>query len=227
MRQGDGVEAVRERPGALSGAEPVIGQGAWVPIVIAAAVLTVVAVIVVMANEPVWQLLGVGRGLFPPEYYSLSGLIVIAATTLGQFAGWLIGIGVLAFAWHLLGRPVTPLVIRLAATVIYLGLVALPLFFFHVLFGQPLAGIPREGLAEWVAANHPGAYGLLFPGHPIVDFSLIPLAVIALGLLWGFGDRVLRHRALQTLLALVVMATSLAVAFSLAIHSTLIHIRIG
>lgn len=227
MKHGDGVEAVRGRAEVLSRAEPVIGQGAWVAIVVAAAVAVLVAAIVAMANEPVWALLGAGRGLVPPEYYQLSALVIVTATTLGQFAGWIIGTAVLSFAWHLLGKPVTPFFVRGAMTVIYLGLVALPLFFFHVLFGQPLAGIPREGIAEWVVQNHPGAYGLLFTAHPVVDLLLIPYTVIVLALLWGLGDRVLRVRGLQIVLALVVVATSLSVALSLAIHSTLVHIRIG
>lgn len=227
MRHGDGVEAVRGRTEVLSGAEPLIGQGAWVAIVVAVVVAILAGALVVMANQPVWQLLGAGRGLIPEEYYHLSALVIVMATTLGQFAGWIIGTAVLAFAWHLLGKPVTPLYVRGAMTVIYLGLVALPLFFFHALFGQPLAGIPREGFAEWVAANHPGAYGLLFSAHPIVDLSLIPYAVITLALLWGLGDRVLRNRGLQIVLALVVMATSFSVALSLAIHSTLVHLRIS
>lgn len=227
MKHGDGVQAIRGRAEALSGVEPAIGRGAGVAVVIAAVAAVVAAAIVVLANQPVWGLLGAGRGLIPEEYYHLSALVIITATTLGQFAGWLIGIAVLAFAWHLLGKTVTPLVIRIAATVIYLGLVALPLFFFHVLFGQPLAGIPREGLAEWVAENHPGAYWLLFTAHPAVDLSLVPYTVIVLILLWGLGDRALRVRGLQIVLALAVMATSLSVALSLAIHSTLVHIRIS
>ena len=227
MKHGDGVEAVRGRPEALAGAEPVIGQGAWVAIVVAAVVAILAAAVVVMAYQPVWQLLGAGRGLVPPEFYHLSALVIITATALGQYAGWIIGTAVLSFAWHLLGRPVTPLFVRGAMTVIYLGLVALPLFFFHVLFGQPLEEIPREGLAEWLAQNHPGAYGLLFTAHPVVDLSLVPYAVIVLALLWGLRDRALRNRGLQILLALFVMATSLSVALSLAIHSTLVHIRIG
>ncbi|MDP2605992.1 MAG: hypothetical protein Q8S00_25905 [Deltaproteobacteria bacterium] len=69
---------------------------------------------------------------------------------------------------------------------------------------------------EWLAANYPDAYWLLIYGHPMGEFSLIPLAIVFLGLLWKYEDRVQREPMFQNALAL-----------SLAIHSILVHIRIG
>lgn len=57
-------------------------------------------------------------------------------------------------------------------------------------------------------------------------FLVVPLAVVFLGILWGFSDRVQRDPVFRTVLALALLGTSLAVALSLAIHSTLAHIRI-
>jgi hypothetical protein len=99
--------------------------------------------------------------------------------------------------------------------------------FFHVIYGGWLLGMPREGLAEWLMVNHRGAYWLLIYAHPIIDFSLIPLAVVFLGVLWKYGERVQRDTTLQTVLALSLFGSSLAIALSLAIHSSLIHARIG
>ena len=59
-----------------------------------------------------------------------------------------------------------------------------------------------------------------------MDYSLIPLGVVFLGVLWGFGDRAQRSLVLQTILALALFGTSLSVALSLGIHSTLVHIRL-
>jgi len=97
---------------------------------------------------------------------------------------------------------------------------------YHILYGQWLLGIPRAGLEEWLAANYPDAHWFLITAHPIVDLSLVPLAALFLGLLWGLGERVQERRVLQTLLALALLGTSLAVALSLGIHSTLVHIRL-
>jgi len=68
---------------------------------------------------------------------------------------------------------------------------------------------------------------LLIYAHPFVDLSLIPLAVVFLGILWMSGERAKRNWLLRTVLAISLLATSLAVALSLGIHSTLVHIRIG
>ena len=54
----------------------------------------------------------------------------------------------------------------------------------------------------------------------------MPLAVIFLGALWGLGEAMRRTMLVRTVLALALLGTSLAVALSLAIHSTLVHIRI-
>jgi hypothetical protein len=42
---------------------------------------------------------------------------------------------------------------------------------------------PNAEWKEWLAANYPDAYWLLIYGHPIGEFSLIPLAIVFLGLL--------------------------------------------
>jgi hypothetical protein len=86
---------------------------------------------------------------------------------------------------------------------------------------------PNAEWKEWLAANYPDAYWLLIYGHPIEEFSLIPLAIIFLGLLWKYGDRVQREPIFQNALVLSLLGTSLAIALSLAIHSILVHIRIG
>jgi hypothetical protein len=112
-------------------------------------------------------------------------------------------------------------------SVVYLGLLLVPLFFFHVLYGRWLLGISRPGLADWLWVNHPGAAWLLITAHPIIDLSLIPLAAVFLWILWRDGERVQREFGLQTALALSLLGTSLMVALSLAIHSTLVHVRIG
>jgi hypothetical protein len=112
-------------------------------------------------------------------------------------------------------------------TAVYLGFAGIPFLFFHILYGGWLLGMPREGLEEWLAANHPGAYWLLIYAHPVIDFSLIPLAAVFLGILWMYGERVQREQRLQMVLALSLFGTSLAIALSLAIHSTLAHARVG
>jgi uncharacterized membrane protein YqjE len=66
----------------------------------------------------------------------------------------------------------------------------------------------------------------LISAHPVVDLSLIPLAVLFFWVMWKAGDRVQQSTALQTVLALALLGTSLAIALSLAIHSTLVHIRL-
>jgi hypothetical protein len=78
-----------------------------------------------------------------------------------------------------------------------------------------------------LAANYPDAYWFLIYAHPVVDLSLIPLGIVFLGILWWFSDRVQRDPVFRTVLALALLGTSLAVALSLAIHSTLVHIRIS
>ncbi|MFB3816550.1 MAG: hypothetical protein ACE147_02695 [Candidatus Methylomirabilales bacterium] len=195
---------------------------------IAAALTLVVLVLVVAASTSAWSLLAAGRNLIPEAYYPASGFLLVLATTVGQLVGWA---GASALCLHvltLLRIPATWTSVRLAMSVIYLGLTVLPLLAYEVIFGQPLLGLPRTGLEEWLAATHPDAHWLLFRAHPVVDYSLLPLAAVFLGVLWGAGERVVRQSLLvQTILALALFLTSLSVALSLGIHSTLVHIRMG
>jgi hypothetical protein len=202
--------------------------GALGPVALAAVVVTAAAYAITTATPSAWRLLGAGRGLVPEPYYPLSGFVIVLATALGQFVGWAAASGLLAHAWGLVtGRPVTGAVVRGAMAVVYLGLVSGPLLAFHVLFGQPLLGLAREGLEAWLAASHPDAHLLLYRVHPIVDLSLVPLSLAVLGILWWARDDRLGQRALQFLVALLILGTSLAVALSLAVHSVLAHVRIG
>jgi len=180
-----------------------------------------------VASKPAWDLLGAGRGFVPEELYSVSGFLLVLGTTLGQAIGWAMGVAIAIYVINLFGFPLTWHTARWTMSAIYLGLVALPLLVFHVLYGDWLLGIPRTGISEWLAENHPLARWLVIYAHPVIDLSLIPLAAIFLGILWKYGERLQREISLQTALALTLLGTSLAVALSLAIHSILVHLRIN
>lgn len=197
------------------------------PALIAAASVTILLLIIVAASKSAWLLLGAGRGFVPEGYYHVWGFILTFGTVLGQAVGWAGGSGIAYYVMTLVGLPANWATVRLAMSIVYLGLGGLPFFVYHILYGGWLLNIPRAGLKEWLAANYPGAYWFLITAHPIIDFSLIPLGIIFLWILWKLGDRVQRDPILQTVLALTLLGTSLAVALSLAIHSTLVHIRIG
>jgi len=197
------------------------------PALIAATAVTIVLLIVVATSKSAWMLLGAGRGFIPEGYYHLWGFILIFGTLFGQAAGWAGGSGIAFYVMTMVGFRANWTTARLAMSIVYLGLAGLPLSVYHIFYGGWLLGLPRVGLKEWLAANYPDAYWLLIYAHPVVDLSLVPLAAIFLGILWKFGDRVQRDSTLQTVLALSLLGTSLAVALSLGIHSALVHIRIG
>jgi hypothetical protein len=198
----------------------------WLPVLTAAIAVTVVLLLVVWASPSAWHLLGAGRGLVPEAFYPLSGFLLVLGTTFGQAVGWVAGVAVLVYLMTLLGIPATWPTVRFAMTVVYVGLLVVPLFVYHALFGGWLLGIPRAGLPDWLATHHPDARWLLITAHPVVDLSLVPLAVVFLAALWGGGGRIRQSAALQTVAALALLGTSLAVALSLAIHSTLVHVRL-
>jgi hypothetical protein len=199
----------------------------WRPVVTAAAIVTILLLLIVVASKPAWDLLGAGRGFIPEELYLLSGFFLVLGTTFGQAIGWAIGTGIAIYLMTLFGYLPDWKAARIAMSIVYFGLLLAPLFFFHILYGGWLLGIPRPGLADWLWANHPGAAWLLLTAHPIVDLSLIPLAIIFLWILWRREQRLQGEFALQTGLALSLLGTSLMVALSLAIHSTLVHVRVG
>ncbi|MBI2357491.1 MAG: hypothetical protein HYV04_01005 [Deltaproteobacteria bacterium] len=197
------------------------------PTLAAAFTVTVVLMLIVAASKPAWLLLGAGRGFVPEEYYHVWGFVLTLGTVFGQAVGWAGGSAVAFYVMAALGFPPTWATVRLAMSVVYVGLAVLPLWAYHVLYGSWLLGLPRAGLDEWLSANYPGARWFLITSHPIVDYSFIPLAVVFLGLLWWFGERLRQEAILRTALALALLTTSLAVALSLAIHSILVHVRIG
>jgi hypothetical protein len=199
----------------------------WRPVLIAAAIVTVLLLVIVATSHPAWSLLGIGRGFVPEELYPVSGFLIVLALTFAHAVGWAIGSGVVFYIMTLFGSAANWATGRIAMGIAYLALGPLPLLLFHILFGGTLLGMPRAGLREWLAAEHPGASWLLITAHPIIDYSLIPLGLIFLGLLWKYSERLERERLFQTALALSLLGTSLAVALSIAIHSTLVHARIG
>jgi hypothetical protein len=162
----------------------------------------------------------------PEAWYPVSGFVVVLATTFGQAAGWAAASALLYYLMTLVGPTAGWGTARLVMSVAYLGLAGLPSLVFHGLFGQWLLGLPRTGLVEWLATHYPDAHWLLIRAHPFIDLALIPLGLVFLGLLWGAGDTVRRSRAAQTVAALALLGTSLALALSMAIHSTLVHIRL-
>ncbi len=197
------------------------------PTAIASLAVTILLAFIVAASKPAWALLGAGRGFIPEGYYHLWGFVLLFGTLFGQAVGWAGGSAIAFYAMTLVGFRAGWATARLAMSIVYLGLAALPLSVFHILFGGWLLNMPRVGLDEWLTANHPGARWLLISAHPIIDYSLFPLGALFLGLLWWFGERVERNPFYQTMAAALLLLTSLAVALSLGIHSTLIHIRIG
>jgi hypothetical protein len=199
----------------------------WRPVVTGVVAVTVLLLIIVVASKPAWDLLGAGRGFVPEELYLLSGFLLVLGTTIGQAIGWATGSGIAVYLMMLWGYPLDWRTARIVMSIVYLGLAGVPLLFFHIFYGGWLLGMPRPGLNDWLWANHPGAAWLLITAHPVVDLSLIPLAVIFLWILWRYEERVQRESALQTALTLSLLGTSLAVALSLAIHSTLVHLRVG
>lgn len=222
MTAGD-VTAVAADPdkAVVAGARPL-----WLPVVIALAVVTALLALVVGASPSAWRLLGAGRGFVPEDLYVASGFVLTLATTLGQAVGWAVGSALLFHVLTLAGARAAWPAARLAMTVVYVGLAALPMGLFHLVAGGWLLGMPRVGLTEWLREHHADAYWLLITAHPVVDFSLIPLGVLFLWALWRPGERVRHSFGLQTVGWLTLLGTSLAVALSLAIHSTLVHIRL-
>ncbi len=196
-----------------------------IPVGIAAVVISAAAVMVVMASRSAWFLLGAGRGFVPEEYFHVWGLVIMLGTTFGQAAGWAGASAVGYYVLTLVGFRAAWTTARFAMSLVYIGLAAIPLAAYHI-YDRWLLGISRQGLEEWISANVPDSRWFLLTTHEVVDYSLIPLGVVFLGLLWGFGDRVQRDPILQTMAALALLGTSLAMALSLGIHSILIHIRL-
>jgi hypothetical protein len=197
------------------------------PALIASVIVTILLMVIIGLSKSAWMLLGAGRGFIPEGYYHLWGFVLEFGTVFGQAVGWAGGSAIAFYALTLVGFRSNWNTARLAMSIVYIGLVLLPFSAYHILFGGPLLGMPREGLHEWLAQHYPDAPWLVFSGHLIIDYSLIPLALIFLGLLWKFGDRVQRSPLFQTALALTLLLTSLAVALSLGIHAILAHLRMG
>lgn len=195
--------------------------------IIAATTVTILLMLIVATSKSAWLLLGAGRGFIPEEYYHLWGFVLELGTVFGQAVGWAGGSGIAFYVMTLVGFRASWTTVRLAMSIVYVGLAVLPFSAYHILYGGWLLGMPRVGLDEWLTQNYPDARWLLITAHPMIDLSLVPLAAIFLGILWKFGDRAQRDPTLQTVLALSLLGTSLAVALSLGIHSALVHIRIG
>lgn len=211
--------------------QPVELPAGWMrlaaPAVTALIVAAVLLAVVVATSPSTFGLLGAGRGLIAEDYYPAWGFLLVLAVVLGQVIGWAAGSALVFYLLTLAGLAPGWRTAQLAMTLVYLGLVGLPLLLYHALFGDWLLGLARPGVPEWLSQHYPDAYWLLIAAHAPIDLALIPLTIAFLLLLWGLGDRTPRLPGVQTLLWLVVSLSSLAVALSLTIHATLVHIRIS
>ena len=200
----------------------------WIsPVLIASLTVTILLMIIVGFSKSAWMILGAGRGFIPEGYYYLWGFVLTLGTLFGQAVGWAVGSVLVFYIMTSVGFAATWGTLRVAMGIVYLGLSIVPLYTYHFFYGGWLLDLPRMGLNEWLAANYPDAYWFLIYAHPVVDLALLPLAVVFLGILWKYGDRLRRDPPLQYTFAFSLLATSLAVALSLAMHSILVHIRIG
>jgi hypothetical protein len=196
-----------------------------IPVIVAVVTAVIVLTAIVVKSQSAWHLLGVGGGIVEAEYYPLTAFVVTLATMRGPAVGWAAGSALLYHVATAVGIPGGFRLWKVVLTLVYLGLGSLPVLAYHVIFGSPLLGLPREGLVITLRERYPDAHWLLVSAHPFIDSSVILLAVAFLGALWFTGGAPRGSRRVQTVLALAVIGTSLAVALSLAIHSTLVHIR--
>ncbi|MGQ4809280.1 hypothetical protein NKDENANG_02695 [Candidatus Entotheonellaceae bacterium PAL068K] len=198
------------------------------PVLLAAAGVVALAVLIVFTSKSAWVLLGAGRGVVGTASYPYTGLLVILGTTFGLFVGWAVGSALLVYGWQALGSATTLSVVQVCMSIVFCLLAMIPISFYHLLFGQSLAGLPRPGVATWVRQTYPDAYWLLFPGHWVTDLLMIPLLIAVLVLLWGGGEeRWFHHWGMQTLGLFLILLAFFAVALSLGIHATLAHIHLG
>jgi hypothetical protein len=195
------------------------------PVLLASVIVTLLLAAVVQVTWSAWFLLAAGRGFVPETLYPVWGFVVTLGTVFGQAVGWAGGSLVAFYLMTLFGFPANWPTARVAMSLVYLGLAAVPLSAYHLLYGGWLEGMPRVGFEEWLKVNQPDAYRLLTYIHPVVDRLVLPLAIVFLAILWKYGDKLDRHPIYHELLALSLLGTSFAVALSLASHSILVHIR--
>jgi hypothetical protein len=202
-------------------------RGRWTrfigPTVVATVVAALVLGLIVASSRTAWTLLGAGHGVVPEDYYPIWAFVIVFVTMMGQAVGWAGGSGIAYVVLTRAGMAPGPRAWKLAISLVYIGLGALPLLIFHVAFGRPLLGLPREGLAARVAAEYPDAYRLVFAWHPLIDASVVPLAALFFGFVWLASPE--RSAAGRYGVALALVGTSLAIALSIAIHSILVHLR--
>ncbi|MGH7416397.1 MAG: hypothetical protein ACREKB_01280, partial [Candidatus Rokuibacteriota bacterium] len=167
------------------------------------------------------------RGLIAEDLYPVWGFLLVLGTVVGLVIGWAAGSALLFYVLTLAGLASGWRTAQLAMTVAYLGLLGLPLLLYHALFGDWLLGLARPGVAEWLAQHYPDAHWVLVTAHTPIDLALIPLALVFLLLVWRLGERLSSVRWAEILLWLVVFLSALAVALSLTIHSTLVHLRLS
>ena len=195
------------------------------PVLVASVIVTLLLAAVVAATWSAWFLLAAGRGFIPEPLYPVWGFVITLGTVFGQAVGWAGGSLVAFYLMTLVGFPANWPTARMAMSIVYLGLAAVPLSAYHFLYGGWLENMPRVGFEKWLAANQPDAYRLLVYVHPVVDRLVLPLAIVFLAILWKYGDKLDRHPLYHQLLAFSLLGTSFAVALSLAMHSILVHIR--
>ncbi len=195
------------------------------PAAVALAITAVVLAVVVALSPSTFALLGAGRGLVEEDYYPAWGFVLVLGTVVAQVIAWVAGSALVFYLLTLAGRASGWGTVRLATTLVYLGLIGVPLLLYHALFGGWLLGLGRADVSEWLLQHYPDAHWLLIGAHIWIDLALIPLTIAFLAVLWRLGERIAQLPRAQTLLWLVVCLAALAVALSLTIHSTLVHLR--
>lgn len=193
---------------------------AWGPLLVSVLVFLVAALSGLIVTLPAWYALGVGRQFLPEFLMPVTAFVLLLITTGGLSIAW--GGASVSFLglWEVLGNRTTFGSVRM-----FTGLSLLIVWFLVGTFVHIFAAPPLQ-LEAQIATQDPSLHFALYTFHRFNDFMHFVFAIGALGMIWGYGENLLKNRVAQVVTLVMIWLTFYSLSLSLGLLSAaarLIH----
>ena len=194
---------------------------AWGPLSISVVFFLLASFTGIVVSTPAWYILGVGRPLVPEFLMPVTGFVVLLMTTGGLSVAWAGGTISFLELWEVLGNRTT-----FASVRVFSGLSLLIVWFLVATFLHIFA-VPRPGLEAQLLGQDPALQYALYTFHRYNDFMHFVLAVGALGMLWGYGEGLLRNRLAQVVTLVLIWLTFYCLSLTIGLHAAASRLVLG
>ncbi|MFQ5847494.1 MAG: hypothetical protein ACE5IQ_07445 [Candidatus Methylomirabilales bacterium] len=194
---------------------------AWAPLSISVVVFLLAALTGLLVTFPAWPILGIGRAFLPGFLMPVTAFVMLVVTTGGLTVAWGGGSVSLLVLWEILGKKTTFATVRLLT-----GTSLLVVWFLVAVFLHIYAALEPE-LEAQVLSQSSALHFALYTFHRFNDVMHFVFAAGALGMIWGYGEGLLRNRVAQVITLSLIWLTFFSLSLTVGLHSAAVRMIAG